>query len=925
MLHGRVVEQARIEELLEGARASRSGVLVLLGEPGIGKSTLLEHAARRADGMRVLRCVGLEAESELAFAGLYQLLRPALDTLPTLPPAQAAALRGAFGLADGPVDARFLISVAVLGLLSEAGGDDGLVCLVDDAQWMDEPTIDALVFAARRLDADPVALLIAARTGGVRELAPTGLPELEVGPLEPAAASALLTERASAPISAAVAEQLLAESQGNPLALVELPAALTPSQLAGHAAVPSPLPAGARVEHAFLARARALGNRAQGFLLLAAADDTGDLATVLAAAEQFGLGAAECDAAERAGLISLDEGQLACRHPLVRSAVYRAATFSSRRAVHRAFALALGGHPDRRAWHVAAAALGPDETAAEALERSASEAALRSGHATAAAALERAAELSGDEESRGRRLIAAADASWYAGHHDRVTGLLDRAEPSVSAAELRARIAYLRGARELESGAPNQGYELLVAAASRVLEEDRALGLTLLVRAAFAGRVEWSGQLRRLAADVSPRDDPERLMAAVVTGTSCVLMGEFDSAGPALSEACRLASTVDGPRLVTTAASAAAYRADAELGEALYGRAVADARAVGALGILPVALNGLGIMQSLLGRLTAAAASATEGLALARQTGQENIACYQLALAARVAALQGRDDDCRALASEALASARARGLRMQAGMATWALAELDLGQGRPESALARLLTIAHDPAIAHPGVELYSLPHRLEAAVRAGEIGLATQALDRFGRWAEACGSSWGLPQLARMQALVAPDEGVEAQFEEALARHALGGGAFERARTQLAFGEWLRRQRRRVDARTQLRSALDSLDTAGAELWAHRARAELRASGESARKREPSTIDLLTSQELQVAELVATGATNREVATQLFLSPRTIDFHLRNVFRKLGVTSRHQLGGALTPEEPERDPATTTGDVAGSTRSGRP
>jgi DNA-binding CsgD family transcriptional regulator len=336
---------------------------------------------------------------------------------------------------------------------------------------------------------------------------------------------------------------------------------------------------------------------------------------------------------------------------------------------------------------------------------------------------------------------------------------------------------------------------------------------------------------------------------------------------------------------------------------------------------LPVALNGLGIVQCCIGRLAAASASAGEGLELARQTGQENIACYQLALAARLAGLQARDDACQSLAVEALAVARDRGLRMQASMATWALGELDLARGRAEEALARLLAIERDPAIGHPGVWLYALPHTVEAAVRAGESAVARSGLDHFGRWAEACGSPWARPQLARLEALVAPDAGAEVHFEEALARHALGGGPLERARTQLLYGEWLRRQRRRVDARVQLRAALETLDSLDAVLWAARARNGLRASGETARKREPSTLDQLTAQELQVAQLVSQGTSNRDVAARLFLSPRTIDFHLRNVFRKLGVTSRHQLAPLLTG----RDPAITPGDLAGATATGRP
>jgi DNA-binding CsgD family transcriptional regulator len=917
MLLGRDRELARIDALVEGARASHSGALVVTGEAGVGKSELLAHAAAAAGEMPILRAVGLESESELAFAGLYQLLRPVLDRVERLPGNQAAALAGAFGLADNRVDGRFLISIAVLGLLADVAEREGLLCLIDDAQWLDEPSLDALVFAARRLEAEGVAVLMAVREGDRERQPPTGLPELRLEGLAPEDAGALLEQRAGPSVAPPVKDALLAAAQGNPLALLELPRSLTATQLAGREPLPSPLPISGSVEAAFLARVHRLPEDVQHLLLLAAADDTGDLAGILRAGDRTGVTASTCDVAEAAELIRIDGSRLTFRHPLVRSAVYRGARFSSRAAAHRALADALdaSAHPDRRSWHRAAASLDPDEDVAHDLERSAQRAAARGGHAAAATALERAAELSPDEASRGRRLIAAAEASWLAGRPQRVPPLLARAEPFISDPALHATVAHLRGSVQLDSGDPAAAHATLVPAAARLADSDPDRALEMLVRAGeaawFTGRVPWSAEIERIVTTMRLPAADQRLRAALLLGAGAVLEGHFERAAPALREALRLAEGAVQPRTLLDAGAAAGDLGLVSTARDAYERAVHEARIAGALGILPLAVALLAMLQAVDGRFAAARSSASEGLRLARETEQETVACLLLAAHAWLDAVQGREEACRHHAGEALQIAATRGLRLQAACATWALGYLDLGQGRLDDAVRRLERIARDPAAGYELLWRYAIPEFVEAAARAGRPERARAAVATFASWAHVTGSPWAHPIVGRLEALLADGRIATTMFQEALRRHADSGSAFDRARTQLLYGELLRRLRRRVDAREQLGHALETFEHLGAAPWAERAAGELRATGATARRRDPSAIDDLTPQELQIARLVTEGATNRQIATQLFLSPRTIDHHLRNVFRKLGIASRHQLAAVLPDDKSDRAVAT--------------
>jgi DNA-binding CsgD family transcriptional regulator len=928
VLYGRDSERAGVDALIDGARSSRSGVLVVRGEAGIGKSSLLEHAVDAGDGMPVLRASGVESESELAFAGLHQLLRPVLGLLDRLPEAQAGALATAFGLDDAVVGDRFLVSLATLALLSEAADEAGLLCVVDDAHWLDEPSAEALVFVARRLEAEGVVMLMAAREGDVREFEAPGLPELRLDGLPAASAAALLADRAGPALSESVHDRLLAFSQGNPLALIELPTSLSPEQLAGREPLVEPLPVGEGLERAFLGRIRALDPQAQQLLLLAAADDSGDLAAVLRGAELLGADVEALDRLEAADLVRVDGTALRFRHPLVRSAVYRGAGFSQRESVHLALAQALPGDADadRRAWHLAAASPGPDAAVADELEHSAVRARLRGGHAAAASALERAAQLSEDDAARGRRLLAAAEANWLGGLPQRAGPLLEQADRLLTEPEPRARAALLRGSYEFERGRPSDAYEVLVAGAEELGGLDRRMALEMLVRAAeaasFSGRMDRFARVAGLAAaaPVSAHDE-ELFMVGLLEGMAALMDGDQASAADTLQRARELAEQFEHPRYLVFAGYADSALGDFATGQTRHERAVARLRAAGALGDLPLALELLAAAEVWMGQFAAAAANASEGARLAAETGQDTNASFLLGTLARAEAPQGREADCRKHANEAIELAVARGLPLPGAVGLLALSVLELGLGRPEEALAHTTAMV-DPGsgLAHPITAIYSAPEMVEAAVRSGRPELGEEALERFAPWAEHVPARWPAAAAARMRGLLAEGDTADGHFEEALRLHADAELPFEHARTRLFYGEQLRRSRRRSDARPHLRAALAAFERLGATPWAERARGELRATGETARKREASTLDQLTPQELQIARFVSEGATNREVASKLFLSPRTVEYHLHKVFTKLGIASRGELARMLPDDhapaeaEPAAEPAVSGG-----------
>ncbi|HSL64858.1 MAG TPA: AAA family ATPase [Gaiellaceae bacterium] len=902
MLYGRDPERSRIAELLDGARASRSGVLVISGEPGVGKSALLEDARDRAADMHVLAGAGVESEAHLPFAALHQLVRPVLGHVDGLPPPQAAALRGALGLAPEGSSDRFLVSLATLSLLAEAAERRPLLCVVDDAHWLDDASADALVFVARRLDAEGIVLLFAAREGELRRFEAPGLPELRLGGLDPAAAGALVDRHAGAALSPDLRDRLVAETGGNPLALLELSPALSDAQLSGAEPVLAPLPVGERVERAFLARVERLPEETQTLLLVTAAEDTGELATVLRAAAELGVPAEALDAAEEAGLARVRGTRIELRHPLVRSAVYQAAPLSRRQAAHLALAAVLEGEleADRRAWHRAAASVGPDPAVGEELEQAAQRARRRSGYAAASLAFERAAALAGDEQDRARRLTSAAENAWLAGRIERALTLLEVARPLVTEPIQRADVDRFLGLVEMTRGVPADACELLLRAATDVapLDVQRALELLNLagLAAAYAGDKQAAVAIADAAGALEVEEPPlARMLAQLLIGLGAYARGDFADAAPRLRAALDVAQELDDeageqPVALLFAGRAALYLGDDVAAYRTHREAAARARAAGALSIVAQILPRLATSEVWAGRWASATASAREGIQLAREIGQHDLVAQQLVLLGLVAALRGSEDECRSLAAESRELASARGLGIVAEIASWALAVLELGLGRSEEALRRCREISTTPVV------FWGALDRIEAAVRAGEPETAREWLAPVEAWAESTAVAWARAVSLHARALLTEGDEAVSLFRAALDAHGEAARPFERARSELAYGELLRRSRHRVDAREHLRTALDGFEALGAALWAERARVELRASGETARKRDPSTRADLTPQELQIARFVAEGLTNRDVAAQLFLSPRTIDFHLRNVYRKLGISSRTAL-----------------------------
>jgi DNA-binding CsgD family transcriptional regulator/tetratricopeptide (TPR) repeat protein len=896
VLLGRDRECTAIDGLLDGARASRSGALVLRGEAGIGKSALLDYAVRKADGMRVLTGSGVETESELPFAGMHQILWPLMDRADDLPEVQNAALRGAFGLTAERVADRFLVSAAMLGLLTTVADDEPLVCVVDDAQWLDGASADALVFAARRLHADPVAVVVAAREGDARRFEAPGLPELHLSGLQPSDAAALIDGDAS--LSSAVRDQLVEATGGNPLALLELPTALSDDERAGRVPLRPDLPLAERIERAFLARVEPLPQDTRTLLLLAAADDTGNVGTVLRAADALGVQADALDTAEKAGLLTTGGGLVRFRHPFVRSAVYRAAPFGERRATHEALAAALGddANADRAAWHRAVVATPPDDEVAEALAATADRARHRGGYAAAARALERAAELDSSAGRRTDRLLGAAAAAALAGRPRRAEALLDRAEPAIADPVRQAEAARVRSQLELWVGRPGEAHAIVAEAARAVLPLDRAAGLELLAMtrtlASVSGDAEAQIETSRIAAelDPDPDNDEERFLIALMAGFGQVMEGDTAGGAPLLEEALGLAESFDDPVQLDRAAAGAFILGDWTRARRLRDHAVRIARDRGAVGLLPHILGFRGAVALWDRSLADAATDAAEAVDLADDIGEENARAMPLACLAWIAGLRGDEDECRRLAEDVLRLALDRGLALAAGLATWALAQLDLAYGRWEEAVARVVALEDQPYL-----RVISAWDRVEAGVRGESPEVAERAVALLAEWARGAAPPWAAPVLADCRALTAAADVAEEHFEAAI--DAIEGARpLDRARIHLHYGEHLRRERRRIDARAHLREAFDGFDRLGVEPWAERARRELRATGETARKRDVSPLAELTPQELQVARLVGEGATNNAVAAQLFVSPKTVEYHLRKVFAKLGIASRTEL-----------------------------
>jgi DNA-binding CsgD family transcriptional regulator len=901
-LLGRADERRLIESLLHDAKGGQSRVLVIRGDPGVGKTALLDHAIGSAAGFQVARASGVESEMELAFAGLHQLCAPMLDRLALLPRPQRGAMSTAFGLADGPPPDRFLIGLAALSLLSEAAEQAPLLCVVDDAHWLDKSSADALTFVARRLFADRVCLLF-----GTRQLIEDmrGLSGLVLEGLGASDARALLASVLRAPLDARVRERILAESHGNPLALLEWSSGLAPAELAGGFGLPA-LPMAGRIEESFRRRLGELPPTTQRFLTVAAAEPTGDPALVWRAAGRIGITTEDASLATEAGLIEIG-ARMGFRHPLVRSAAYAAASLDDRRAAHRALAEATDAMADPviRAWHLVLAAAGPDEEVAEELEGSARRAQARGGLAAAAALLERSAALTIDPARRTQRTIAAARAHLEAGAPDASEALLAVAEAGPLDELSRANVEILRGQSAITWGDSGDAVRLLVRAAKRLESVDirRARdtytsALAIAVHAGSQSSEAARDETARAARAVPTPPGPPRPHDLLLDGLALVVTAGWASAAPALRRAITGFADAElaaekGMFWFGHACAAAVLSWDWESFLLFSTRRVEGAREVGALAMLPWALDSLAVANVFGGDLAAAASLVGEAEALVEATG----GTFTVYSAAQLAAARGHQTMAEAAIGVTIKNATARGQGVAVKIAQAAGATLYNGLGRYDVALGFAREANGEPL--HWSSQL-SLHELVEAAARSGQTHLAGEALDRLSESAQASGTDWALGTEARCRALLSRGDAAEASYREAIERLDRSPIRPEAARARLLYGEWLRRENRRVDARRHLRAAYERLSAIGMEAFAERARHELAATGETVRKRTFDTFDELTPQELHIARLAADGRTNAQIGSQLFISARTVEWHLRKVFTKLDVTSRGDLRDAL-------------------------
>lgn len=919
VLHGRSVERARLARLLKEAAAGRSGVLVLLGEPGVGKSALLGELQDLATDFRILRTQGLESEAPLAFAALHRLLRPVGDLVDALPAPQAHALSIALGMQlHEPVE-PFMVALATLSTLAEAAEAAPVLCLVDDAHWLDAASRDALLFTARRLTDERVAIVFTARISEGGEPLSQGLPALTLGGLDEDAAGAVVAERYGHAVPASVVASILAHTAGNALALVELPATLTAEQLAGTEALPERLPMTQAVERVFLERVRRLSEHGQTLLLVASADDSGRLRVVTEAASRLGVDADALSAAEQAHLVVTDADTIRVAHPLVRSATYQAATGGERRTAHRALADVLGsvGDSERRAWHLAASVDGPDSAAAEALTVTAVRSETRGAHDAAAAAFGRAATLTVDEARRARLLFDAARNSWLGGQAAMAVSTAAAARDLADDRLLRADIDRLRGRIEVNVGSASTARRIFVAAARSVAADDpeRALEMTVAATllavydaearldAAADGiaTVPLTGEsapgsgasvlrplLDALTADAEGRLSDALASLEVAVQRSRHLAPEQRTADPTRQRT----RTASEPDVVANIGNTAVGLGHDTIARDCFTRVLAAGRTSGAVTVVLYALPRLAFPQLLLGEWSALRQAMHEAVDLARAVGQPALSAAPHSWLALMAALQGDPayEEHRDRASD-LAHGRLGALaHLISDLHRWAAAVVAASAGDHVGALR------HYTSMQVPALRRMTAGELIAEAVRAGDRDLAQGQLEELSSFAERSQLAWPRATAEYGRAMLAEPMHAGEHFAAALLHHETSGRLFDRARVQLSYGESLRRGGKRVDARAQLRSALSTFEDLEVEPLATRAREELRASGETARKRDPSTLVALTPMETQVVQLVAQGLSNKEVAAQLWISPRTVAFHLRGVFAKLGVSSRGAL-----------------------------
>jgi DNA-binding CsgD family transcriptional regulator len=917
-LLGRRSECAALDDILVALHAGESRVLVIRGAPGVGKSALLEYAvASAASDVRVLRAVGAETEMELTFAALHQLCAPLLDRLPFLPPPQSSALETVFGLRVGPSPDRFMVGLALLNLLREASQDRPLLCVVDDAQWLDPASVQVLSFIGRRLLAESICLVLGARESSEHLL---GLPELEVRGLCDVDAHALLSSATHSWLDERVRDRIVAETRGNPRALLDVSHGVAAARLAGGFGLVGAGDPPGRLEQSIARRIEELPTQLRLLLLVAAADPVGDPALVWRAAERLGVPpeTALVDAAD--GLLLLDD-RVTFRQPLARSAVYRAAPPQDRRIVHRALAEVTDAHvdPDHRAWHLAAASAGPDENVAAELERSAGRARARGGLAAAAAFRQRALALTQDTTRRAERALAAAGASLHAGDIDAARRCLDTAERDARTEWHRARIGRLRAQIAFASGSADDACPLMTDAATRLEQFDPSLAretyLMAWGAAAVAGDPTALLTISRTADALPAPTGPTQPLDTLLGGLALFGTGARAAATPLLQRAVSVLQEIDVEDVlvwgwVATTVGPALW--DEEVMLALLARHLQIARDTGALTALSLHLSASGLLLAWTGDLAAAAALVREAELVANTTG----VTLPAGAALHRAALEGAEADASALITDTLERAGGNGGGTGSALAYWSAAVLFNGLARYPEALAAARASSKIP---EPFVSTWALPELIEAATRSGDTDLAHEALERLLDATKACDTEWALGISARCRALLSDGAEADRLYREAVERLGRTRLRPEHARARLLHGEWLRRQGQRADARGQLRAAHDLFVSIGMKAYAERARRELLATGETLRRRtvQAASADELTPQQRQIALLVRDGLSNPEVGALLFLSPRTVEWHLRQIFTKLSITSRRQLPAVLPRDEwPSSDHEVTTRSV---------
>jgi DNA-binding CsgD family transcriptional regulator len=904
-LLGREREREVLDRLLDGVRGGHGGVLVMRGDAGVGKTALLEYTVEAGRGFRIARTSGIEAEMELPFAVVQQLCSPFFELLERLPQPQHDALGVAFGLSIGPAPNAFLVGLAVLGLLAEAAEEQPLVCVVDDAQWLDSASARTLAFVARRLLAEKIALVFATRALGEGL---TGSSELHVEPLGRRDARALLESVLPTRLDEGVLERIVAETHGNPLALLELPRGLSPTQLAGGFGLPAAVPLSATIEEGYTRRLARLPQDARRLLIVAAADPVGDPALVWRAAERLGIPESAAQTVESEDLLVLSP-RVVFRHPLVRSAVYGAAGLNERRDVHRVLAEATDPEvdPDRRAWHRAHAAATPDEDVAAELEHSAARAQARGGLAAAAAFLERAVALSPEPSRRAQRALAAAQTKFEAGALDDALGLLQTAESGSAVDDLvRAQVHLLRAQIAFASRRGSDAAPLLLAAARELEVVDPSLARTTyleaLSAATFAGRLVHGGGLVEISeAALAGPPPPEKPQPSdlLLQGLAVQATDGYAAGAPLLKEALNAFQreadlSPNDARWLWFASLIALYMWDDDAWTVLFTRQLELARRTGALPALAFALGTGTTVYAFFGELRTAALLEEEHRAASEATGIASNPVPRLGLAS----LRGREAQFAELIRTTVREAEARGEGIALTTAEFLSGGLYNGLGRYEAALAVVLPAER---FYTEGTAIWALTELIEAAVRCGQPERARRAFERVQETTRAARTDWALGIEARSRALLSEGDDAEELYTEAIRRLARTRVRVQLARTQLLYGEWLRRQRRRLDAREQLRTAHELFRDFGVEAFAERARVELEATGLRARKRTVDTLDQLTPQETQIARLAAEGHTNREIAARLFISASTVEYHLRKAFRKLDVKSRTQLEDRLS------------------------